>query len=138
MTTPPPAPPPGWPDQGPPGDWSAPGWAPPRRNGPAIWSLILGLVALPAVLFIWPGFLIAVVALALGVIARGRVRRGESDAPGRATAGTVLGATALVASVVWGAIVFFADQRNQDRYEDCLLSGQAAQVCVERYDPSDP
>lgn len=139
MTSQPPAPPPGWwPQQHPPGDWSAPGWAPPRRNGAAALSLILGLVALPATLFVVPGFLFGIVALALGLIGRGRVKRGESDAAGRATAGTVLGAVAIMFTMAWGALVYSAAERNQEDYEACLRSGNDRQQCIDEFEPRDP
>ena len=129
---------PAWPVPPTPGDWTAPGWAPPRHNGPAIASLVLGVLALPSVLFLWVGIVFGLVALALGLIGRGRVKRGEASAKGAATAGVVLGTLAVASSVALIATVYVLDQRNQDAYEECLRGGERPLTCVERYDPSEP
>lgn len=133
-----PAPPPGWPEPPVPGDWTAPGYAPPRRNGPGVASLFLGLAALPAFLFLVPGAVLGALALALGLIGRGRVKRGEADAKGVATAGIVLGSIALAVTVAWAVTIAVLDNRNQKAYENCLRSGEAPSSCVEQYDPTRP
>ncbi|HVF05825.1 MAG TPA: hypothetical protein VNA20_13365 [Frankiaceae bacterium] len=133
-----PAPTPDWPTPPVPGDWTAPGYAPPRHNGPGIASLFIGLLAIPAVLFLLPGAVLGVVALALGLIGRGRVKRGEAGAKAAATAGVVLGTVAIVGAIAWGVTIAVLDSRNQDAYEDCLRSGEAPSSCVERYDPTNP
>lgn len=136
---PPPRPlPPGWPEPHPPGDWSAPGWSPPRRNGPSVAALFLGLLALPATLFVLPGLLLGPAAVVLGVIGRRRVHRGEADTDGVALAGIVLGGIAIATTLAWGTIIHFAERRNQADYEQCLLSGERPSVCVEEYEPTDP
>ena len=138
MTSEPVVPPPGWPADHPDGDWSAPGWAPPRRNGPGVASFFLGLLALPAVVFIWPGLVMAAVAVALGVIGRRRVERGEADTHGLATAGLAFGALALALSVAWGTIVYFAGVREQRDYDACLAGGRSSENCLRDFDPAEP
>jgi len=133
-----PAPPPGWPQQHPPGDWSAPGWSPPRRNGPGIASFFLGLLALPAVLFVVPGVLIGALAVALGLIGLGRVKRHEADASGVATTGLILGIVAVVLGIVWGVFTTIGANRAQEDYDACRRAGIDKAQCVDEFDPADP
>jgi Domain of unknown function (DUF4190)/zinc-ribbon domain len=72
---------------GPPGAWPGYGYAPPRTNGLAIASLVLGLIGWA---FCGVG---SVVAIVLGFVARNQIKRswGQQVGGGMATAGIVLG-----------------------------------------------
>lgn len=85
----------------------------PMRNGLAVASLILGIVAIPGILIL--GLLDAVVlifAIVLGILALRQVKHGLSNRRGFAIAGTALGGVALVLFVV--AVVV-----NQHAVNDC-------------------
>jgi hypothetical protein len=95
-------------------------------NGLAIAALVTGIVGLvTSPLCIGLGLGIA--AVAMGVAARRRVKRGEAaDGGGLALAGIVLGILATVVGVVTGAILaaifgfgIATDQFNED-YQHCL------------------
>ena len=85
-----PYPPPGYPG-GPPAGWPGYGYGPPHTNGLAIASLVLGLV----------GWMLcgigSVVAIVLGYISRGQIKRswGRETGSGMATAGIILGFAGL-------------------------------------------
>ncbi|UYQ62542.1 DUF4190 domain-containing protein [Streptomyces peucetius] len=93
---------------GTPGQFTAPG---PARNGLGTAALVLGIIG---VLFgvipflFWIGTVLGLLALVLGLVGRGRAKRGEATNKGAATAGTVLGLVALIASVVVGIATVMA------------------------------
>ncbi len=74
------------------------------RNGLGIAALVTAIVALIATVTIFGGIGLGLVAVILGIVAYGRVRRGDADNGGVAIAGIVLGIVAIVVSV---ALVFF-------------------------------
>jgi hypothetical protein len=133
---PPPPPPPGWPPQATPGDWSAPGygdWGPPHRNGLGTAALVLGILSVPFALFIVPGFLLGILALVLGLVGRGRVKRREATNRGVATAGAVLGAIGLVLAVAWGTALVAIGFHEQRQYDRCVTNGGTVTECHARY-----
>ncbi|HEY9369673.1 DUF4190 domain-containing protein [Streptomyces sp.] len=81
------------------------------RNGLGTAALILGVIGaisgLIPFLFVLAGIL-GLIALILGLSARGRVKRGEASNKGVATTGAVLGLVALILSVVGAVITFTA------------------------------
>ena len=81
----------------------------PPQNQIGVASVILGVVG---VITCWAliGTLFGIAAVVTGDIARGRVKRGQSNNPRTALAGMVLGAVAIVAGLV--AIGYFASQSD--------------------------
>ncbi|MFI8291757.1 DUF4190 domain-containing protein [Streptomyces sp. NPDC085614] len=86
---------------------------PPRaalRNGLGTAALTLGIIGTVSGLvpfLFWLAGILGVIALVLGLVGRGRVKRGEADNKGVTTTGAVLGLAALVLSVV-GTVLTFA------------------------------
>ncbi len=69
------------------------------RNGLGVVSLVLGVVGVvTSAVSTWPtiGVLFGIAALAVGLAARARVKRGEANNRGIAIAGIVLGVAAIV------------------------------------------
>ena len=80
-----------------------PGQPPPA--GLAVASMVCGIVSIPLLCF-WPVSIpLAIVAVVLGLIARGQVRRGTAGGGGMAVAGIVCGAIPLVIVLVGICIV---------------------------------
>lgn len=79
------------------------------RNGLGTAALVVGIVALVTSFTVVGGIVLGVVALVLGVIGRGRAKRGEATNRGMATAGVVLGLVGIVlsAALVVGGVSLF-------------------------------
>ncbi|MFD7320942.1 DUF4190 domain-containing protein [Streptomyces sp. NPDC059875] len=78
------------------------------RNGLGVAALVVGIVGvLFAVvpLFFWLGTILGVLGLVFGIIGHSRVRKGEATNKGMALSGLVLGAIAVVVSIV--ALIVF-------------------------------
>lgn len=94
-------------------EWGEPGYGAPSRgqsNGLGTAALVLGILAVLTCWSIVGGIVLGIIAIVLGLIGRGRAKRGEASNGGVATAGTVLGAIGLVLSLVLiavGATFFF-------------------------------
>lgn len=103
------------------------GFAQPKRNGLGIAALVLGVLSLLGILFIIPGLVLGLVAIILGFLARGRVKRGEANNGGIALAGLLTGAVALVISAVLAVVVGFSLRTffNSD-------AGRELQSCLQR------
>jgi predicted PurR-regulated permease PerM len=89
---------PAWPQEGP-----NTGRVGPARNGMPIAALILGVISIIAILLLKSlpiAVLMAVLAIALGIIGLRQVKRGITDKRGFALAGLILGIVGLVLSVV--------------------------------------
>jgi Domain of unknown function (DUF4190) len=92
----------------PPSDYH-PGYQNPgsRTNGLAISALVLAVLQFLLWFFLlFPGFIVALVALILGVGALGQIKRTGERGRGMAIAGTVLGALGVLGGIVW--IIVFA------------------------------
>ncbi len=101
---------PTWPEEGP-----SSGRVGAARNGMSIAALSLGALALIAILLLKSlpiAVLMAVLAIVFGIIGLRQVKRGISDRKGFALAGLILGAIALVLSIV----LLFLSYRV---YNDC-------------------
>ncbi|BBU22954.1 DUF4190 domain-containing protein [Mycobacterium xenopi] len=113
---------------------------PPRvlRNGLGTASLVLAVIALLGVWSVFGGVILGVAASVLGIVAYGRVRRGEADNGGVAVAGIVLGAIAIVVGLIFIAIwaALWHDIGGGD-YIDCLQRAGSnpalRQQCVDRF-----
>lgn len=141
------------PPQGYPYGYGAPGGYPPPqggygyggypaqtapKNGLGLASLIVAIISL---LTVFGGLVLGIVAVVLGVIGRGRAKRGEATNGGVALAGIVLGALSILVSIA--AIVltvqFAKDVGAGDLY-DCLQQAgndaSAQQACQEQFQRS--
>lgn len=105
------------------------------KNGIGIAALVVALLSLPAVLTVFGGFVLGLVAIVLGFLGYRRVKKGEANNGGIAIAGIVLGLVgialnaALIAFGVWG----FMKVGGGD-YFDCMTSAgddRAAQLQCE-------
>jgi hypothetical protein len=115
---------PGYPGyQGYPG-YEGGGYAPPPaapKNGLGIAALVVAILSLPAVLTVFGGFVLGLVAIVLGFIGYRRAKKGEATNGGIAIAGIVIGLlgivlnAALIAFGVWGFL-----QVGGGDYFDCM------------------
>ncbi|WP_234371426.1 DUF4190 domain-containing protein [Streptomyces sp. XY431] len=99
----------------------------PRRNGPAGAAVVLGVIGLSTSI-VFVGGLLGVVGLALGIAAlvtAGRTGVGR----GRAIAGVVTSALAIVVSVLVAVFVVWYADKTQDCYQPDSL--QQYRQCVQ-------
>ena len=107
------------------------------RNGLGITALVLGVVGLLSFWSVLGGIVFGVAAVIIGIVARGRVKRGEANNGGIAVAGIVLGAVAVVVSLafiaVWAGV--FREVGGTD-YLDCVSRAgsdqQALDGCIDQ------
>ncbi|MFF2326987.1 MULTISPECIES: DUF4190 domain-containing protein [unclassified Streptomyces] len=88
----------------------APG-ARPARNGLGIAALVLGVIGAVSGLIpflFWLAGILGLIALILGLVGRGRAKRGEATNKGMATFGAALGLISLILTVVGAVITFKA------------------------------
>lgn len=111
----------------------------PTRNGLGIAALIVGLVSIFGVVcFGFGGFVLGLVAIVLGILGRGRAKRGEANNGGVATAGIALGVLGIVVNAallifgVWG----FMNLGGRD-FVDCMQEAGndqvAQQECADQF-----
>lgn len=109
------------------------GYTPPAaapKNGLGIAALVVAIIGL---LTVFGGIILGVVAVILGVLGLGRVKRGEADNRGVAIAGIVLGvlgilvSIAVIAVAVWG----FNEVGGGDLL-DCVADAGSNQAEIER------
>lgn len=88
----------------PPPGYGAPGYAVPKTNAKAVWSLVLGIVSI----VLCCGFLAGIPALVLGNIARREIilSGGAETGAGMAQAGRILGIIGIALWVIY--IIFWA------------------------------
>ncbi len=111
----------------PPPHYGYPGYPPPPvqpKNGLGITSLVLAIIGL---LSVWVpvvnivSMVLGLVAVVVGFLARGRVRRGAANNGGIAVAGIVLGGLAIIVSLAFIALYMtvWKDVGGGD-YIDCM------------------
>ncbi|MEV8625923.1 DUF4190 domain-containing protein [Streptomyces sp. NBC_01268] len=93
------------------------------RNGLGTAALILGIIGtisglIP--LFFWLAGILGVIALILGLVGKGRVKRGEASNKGVALTGAILGLAALILSVVGAVITFTAVSDAVDEIDKAI------------------
>jgi len=94
---------------------------------------VLGILALVTCWTVVGGIVLGIVAIVLGVLGRGRAKRGEADNGGLATAGLVLGALGLLASL--GLLAVGASLLNSpegQQLQDCLKAAGNDQAQVQQ------
>ncbi len=117
--------PPGQPGYGaPPGSGYGappPGAGAPPRNGLGIAALVLGLLALLTCWTLVGGIVFGLLAIILGIVGRGRAKRGEANNGGLALAGIILGVLGLLLSIaiIAGIASLIGSDTVQD-LQDCI------------------
>ena len=118
----------------PPGGGGGFGSPPPRtggRNGLGVAALILGLLALLTSITVVGGILLGLLAIVLGIVGRGRAKRGEANNGGMALAGIILGLLGLLiagALIAVGVSVFNSDTGK--KLQDCIESAAGNQAAI--------
>lgn len=111
----------------------APGVPRARRNGLGTAALVLGILAVVTCWTVVGGVILGLVAIVLGVLGRGRARRGEADNGGMALAGLVLGVVAVVLS---GALLAFGvsvlNSPEGQQYKDCVRGANGDQTALQQ------
>ena len=112
------------------------GYAPPPvgpKNGLGIAALIVAIIGL---VFCWTvvgGIILGVVAVIIGFLARGRVKRGEASNGGVAIAGIVLGIVAIVLGLVFIPIWYsLFEGAGVTDYVDCVSRAGSDQEAVQQ------
>ncbi|MER5770348.1 DUF4190 domain-containing protein [Streptomyces sp. NPDC001985] len=98
----------------------------PVRNGLGTAALVLGVLGVitgPIPLIFWLGGTFGLLALIMGLVGRGRAKRGEATNKGVTTVGAVLGLLAMGASIV-GAVLTF--QAVDDAVDEVNRSASAS------------
>lgn len=139
---PPPGPPPpqygGYPGgYPPPPQQPYPDYPPPTgpKNGLGIASLVVAIIAL---LSVFGGIVLGVVAVVLGFLGRGRAKRGEATNGGMAVAGIALGLLSIIEAIVFiGLAVWGFDEVGGTDYLDCLSNAgndqQSIEECADQF-----
>ncbi|MEU0542557.1 DUF4190 domain-containing protein [Nocardia sp. NPDC005978] len=121
----------------PPGNYPPPGgqyWQEsPKGKGLAIAALVFGIIA---VLFCWTivgGIFGGILAIAFGVIAMVKARKGRAGGFGMAVTGLILGLLGLIASAVIGVVgyKFFEDSGGGD-FLDCISNAGGDQTKLDQ------
>lgn len=113
------------------------------RNGLGVAALVTAIVGLLLVWSVVPGFVVGIVAVVMGFLARGRCKRGEADNNAVATAGVALGIVAVVLSmafiVIWSTLgMHWFNEVGGGDYVSCLQkAGQdktAQEQCQDEFE----
>lgn len=94
-------------------------------------ALILGLLALLTSITVVGGILLGLLAIVLGIVGRGRAKRGEANNGGMALAGIILGLLGLLiagALIAVGVSVFNSDTGK--KLQDCIESAAGNQAAI--------
>ena len=120
-----------------------PGYPPPAapqvlKNGAGIAALVVAIAGIVTALSVIGGVGLGLAAVVLGIIGRGRAKRGEADNGGLALAGIVLGALAVIAGI--GCIFVYVGiwrTAGAGDYVACMSKAgsdtDAQQQCTERF-----
>jgi hypothetical protein len=110
------------------------------RNGLGTAALVCGIVGFLLAIVVLGGIL-GIVAVVLGIVALGRVRRGEANNRGVAIGGIVTGALAIVLAgiIVAAGAAFWAENEDEiNDFRDCIEDAQgderAEQECSDRFE----
>ena len=111
---------------------------PAPKNGLGVAALVVAIIALIGSFSVVGGILLGIVAVILGVIARGRAKSGEATNGGVALAGIILGVVSIIAGLAFIAIwVGLFKEVGATDYFDCLQqAGQdrsEVQQCSEEF-----
>ena len=102
------------------------------KNGLGLAALILAIIGLLLCWSVAGGIVLGVVAVILGFLGRGRVKRGEADNGGVAIAGIALGFVAIIAGLVFIPIyIGLFDSVGGTDYIDCVTRAGSDQAAVQ-------
>jgi Domain of unknown function (DUF4190) len=107
------------------------------HNGLGVAALVIGIVGLLLVWSVVGGIVLGILAVIIGVLARGRCKRGEADNIGVATSGIVLGIVAVLVSIIFIWIWVSLGQRwyyefgGRD-YMDCMQRAGSDRVAQQQ------
>lgn len=126
------------PYSGGPTDPSAYGHQQPQKKGLAIAALVLGVLSLPAILTVFGGILLGLIAIILGIVALRGASKGKNGGKGLAIGGLVTGAIGLIVSAAIlafvGTVLFGEDgQRLQDCIRQANGDSAAEQQCQQEF-----
>jgi Domain of unknown function (DUF4190) len=112
------------------------GYAPPPvgpKNGLGIAALIVAIIGLVFCWTVFGGIILGVVAVIIGFLARGRVKRGEASNGGVAIAGIVLGIVAIILGLVFIPIWYsLFEGAGVTDYVDCVSRAGSDQEAVQQ------
>jgi hypothetical protein len=96
-----------------------PSMMPPKTNGLAVTSMILGIVSLPLSLFCAIGILLGLPAIICGHIARGKIRtsNGSETGNGFALTGLITGYLDVVLNIIVGIFIVLSYNRGKEEVE---------------------
>ena len=80
--------------------------APQQSQGLAIGSLVCGIVSIVLFCVWFVSIPVGIVAIILGVIAKGKIARGEAGGQGLAKTGTILGIVGTLLAILWIVLLF--------------------------------
>jgi hypothetical protein len=115
-----------------------PGGSPAPKNGLGIAALVVGIVGLLGSVSVVGGVVLGIAAVIMGLVARGRAKRGEATNGGVSLAGVIIGVVAIIAGLVFVAFwVGLFNEVGAGDYLDCLQqAGQdrtMVQDCSDRF-----
>ncbi len=103
-----------------------------KRNGLGVAALVLGILAVVTSITVVGGIVLGLIAVVLGAVGRGRVRRREADNGGMALTGIILGVVGILISagiIALGVSIFNSD--SGQKYQDCLDGAGTDQAAVQ-------
>lgn len=105
------------------------------RNGLGTAALVFAIIGLVLFVSILGGVVFGIIAVIVGVAARGRVKRGEANNGGVAIAGIVLGSLAIVSGLVFAWIVYAAliDTGTVDCLNNAGQDNAKMQQCADEF-----
>ncbi|HEY9439203.1 MAG TPA: DUF4190 domain-containing protein, partial [Streptomyces sp.] len=107
-----------------------PAWGPAPANGLGVAALVLGIVSVVGFCMWGLAIVPGVIALILGIIGRGRAKRGEATNGGMALAGIILGSIGMAIGAAFLAFLIYgitqsdgSDFEYHDPYSTSLVVG---------------
>ncbi len=105
-------------------------------NGLGVTALVLGITSIfPGLYFI--GLLLGPLAVIFAILGRKRVKRGEADNGGMATAGLITGIVGtLLAAAVTVVVIVVANSHDGSRFQDCMSNAtnqQERDLCSQQF-----
>lgn len=110
-----------------------------QNNGVALAAMIVGILSLPGLLFLFPGLVLGVIALILGIVGVKKANSivGPDSRKGMAISGIVMGAIATILSVLMIVIgfSFFNKMQEEGVLEACQQyenNREQYEACIEK------